>query len=234
MKIKTLTLVAAFCLGIGTVHAEIAKTITYQGVLTDASGARITGTVALDLNIYAASGGGSLYADSHASVDVANGLFTVVIGTGSGGAIGLPFNEPYELGVTVDSGTELSPRTLLTAAPYALNAGGVNISGGSSGDVLTNDGNGNGAWGAPGAGPQGPAGAEGPQGSVGSQGPPGAAGARGPAGPEARCHLLGERRRAGALPIRERGARDQEAEPDGQRDAPSDRRAQRHDARALS
>ena len=75
---------------IGSANSQISKTITYQGVLTDASDARITGTVALDLNIYAASGGGSLYADSHASVDVANGLFTVVIGTGTGGAIALP------------------------------------------------------------------------------------------------------------------------------------------------
>ncbi|HCN09297.1 MAG TPA: hypothetical protein DIT01_15325, partial [Lentisphaeria bacterium] len=139
-------------------EAQIAKTITYQGVLKDASGVRVTDTVNLDLNIYAASGGGSLYVDSHASVDVANGLFTVVIGTGSGGAIGLPFDQPYDLGVTVDSGTELSPRTSLTAVPYALNAGGVNISGGSNGDVLTNDGAGNGVWGSPGAGPQGPQG----------------------------------------------------------------------------
>ncbi|HCN06990.1 MAG TPA: hypothetical protein DIT01_03585, partial [Lentisphaeria bacterium] len=124
MKIKKFTLVVVFCLGIGTVHAQIARTITYQGVLKDASGTRITGTVALDLNIYAASGGGSLYSDSHGSVAVANGLFTVVIGTGSGGAIGLAFDEPYELGVTVNAGTELAPRTLLTAEPYALNAGG--------------------------------------------------------------------------------------------------------------
>ena len=45
MKLKTLTIIAAICLGIGTVHAQISKTITYQGVLTDSSGARVTGTV---------------------------------------------------------------------------------------------------------------------------------------------------------------------------------------------
>ncbi len=183
MKITTLTLVAALCLGIGTGYSQISKTITYQGVLKDASGARVTGTVALGLNIYAVSGGGSLYADNHASVDVANGLFTVVIGTGSGGAIGLPFNEPYELGVTVDGGTELSPRTLLTAGAYALNAAAVNISGGSTGDVLTNDGAGNGVWGAPGAGPQGPQGKAGDDGSAGSQGAQGKQGEQGDTGP---------------------------------------------------
>ncbi len=184
MKITTLTLVAALCLGIGTGYSQISKTITYQGVLKDASGARVTGTVALGLNIYAVSGGGSLYADNHASVDVANGLFTVVIGTGSGGAIGLPFNEPYELGVTVDGGTELSPRTLLTAGAYALNAAAVNISGGSTGDVLTNDGAGNGVWGAPGAGPQGPQGKAGDAGSQGAQGKQGEQGDTGPVGSE--------------------------------------------------
>jgi hypothetical protein len=84
MKIEILTFVAAFCLGISTVHSQITKTISYQGVLKDASGRRVTGTAALNLNIYAASGGGSLYNDSHGSVDVVNGLFTVVIGTGTG------------------------------------------------------------------------------------------------------------------------------------------------------
>ena len=182
MKIKKLTLIAALCFGVGTAHAQIAKTITYQGVLKDASGTKITGTVDLDLNIYAASGGDSLYADSHAGVSVVNGLFSVVIGTGSGGEISLPFDQAYELGVTFDAGTELSPRTSLTAAPYALNAGGVNISGGSNGDVLTNDGNGNGAWSAPGAGPQGPqgkAGADGAAGAAGTDGVDGAAGTDG-------------------------------------------------------
>lgn len=127
---KLLTLIIGL-LVIGTLaEAQIAKTITYQGVLKDATGARVTGTVDLDLNIYAASGGDSLYADGHTGVSVANGLFSVVIGTGSGGAISLPFNEAYELGISVDSGTELAPRTSLTASPYALNAGGVNIAGG--------------------------------------------------------------------------------------------------------
>jgi len=177
--ISYLTVCAVFLLTAAITQAQIAKTITYQGVLKDASGTRITGTVALGLNIYAASGGGSMYTDTHGSVEVDNGLFTVVIGTGSGGAIGLPFDQPYELGVTVNAGTELSPRTLLTAEPYALNACGVNIPGGSNGDVLTNDGTGNGVWGAPGAGSQGPqgkagaAGAEGPQGKQGDPGPVG-------------------------------------------------------------
>jgi hypothetical protein len=184
MKITTFTLIAALCFGGVTAHSQISRTITYQGVLKDASGARVTATVALDLNIYATTGGGSLYSDSHAGVDVANGLFSVVIGTGTGGAISLPFDQPYELGVTVDSGTELSPRTILTAAPYALNASGVNISGGSAGDVLTNDGNGNGAWGAAGAGPQGPQGKAGADGTAGTAGTAGAQGDPGPVGSE--------------------------------------------------
>ena len=180
---KLFTLIVGLLL-VGTfTEAQISRTITYQGVLKDASGARVTGTVALDLNIYATTGGGSLYSDSHASVDVANGLFSLVIGTGSGGAISLPFDQPYELGVSIDSGAELLPRTSLTAAPYALNAGGVNVSGGSAGDVLTNDGNGNGAWGAAGAGPQGPQGKAGADGAAGTAGTAGADGAQGDPGP---------------------------------------------------
>jgi hypothetical protein len=62
----------------------------------------------------------------------------------------LAFDEPYELGVTVNSGTELTPRTLLTAEPYALNSCGVSIAAGAeAGDVLTSDANGKGAWAPP-------------------------------------------------------------------------------------
>ena len=179
--ISNLPVCACFLLTAAITQAQIANTITYQGVLKNAGGSRITGTVALGLNIYAASGGGALYTDTHGSVEVDNGLFTVVIGTGSGGEIDLPFDQPYELGITVNSGPELSPRTLLTAEPYALNACGLNIPGGSNGDVLTNDGTGNGVWGAPGAGSQGP---QGKAGAAGAQGPQGKQGDPGPVGSE--------------------------------------------------
>ena len=55
MKFSTHVNAAIICIGLiigGLAQGQIAKTITYQGILKDASGTRVTGTVALDLNIY--------------------------------------------------------------------------------------------------------------------------------------------------------------------------------------
>ena len=153
MHLRSLTVIAAICLGLCSVHAHIPKQITYQGVLKDASGVKITGTVDLTFNIYPLGGGDSLYTETHTGVSVGNGLFRVQIGAVT--PLTLAFDAPYELGVTADDDAEMIPHTPLSSAPYALNASGVHIDGGNAGDVLTNDGNGTGVWGAPGAGPQG-------------------------------------------------------------------------------
>jgi hypothetical protein len=192
MKLKTLTIIAAICLGIGTAHAQITKQFAYQGVLKDGTG-NYSGTVDVTVNIY--TGGASVYTETHSGVTVANGLFTVNVGSVT--PLGLDFAGEYELGVTIGSDPEMTPRVSLLSAPTAINAAGVNIDGGAAGNVLTNDGTGKGVWGAAGAGPQGPqgaagaagaagtagaAGAQGPQGKVGSQGPQGKTGSQGPQG----------------------------------------------------
>ena len=142
MHLRTLTVIAAICLGLSSVHAQIPKQITYQGVLKDASGVKITGTVDLTFNIYPLGGGDSLYTETHTGVSVGNGLFRVQIGAVT--PLTLAFDAPYELGVTADDDAEMIPHTPLCSAPYALNASGVHIDGGNAGDVLTNDGNGTG------------------------------------------------------------------------------------------
>jgi len=182
MKLKTLTIIAAICLGVGTAHAAITKQIAYQGVLKDGTG-NYTGSVDVTVNIYAVSGGASVYTEAHTGVNVANGLFTIHIGSVT--PLGLDFADAYELGVTIGTDPEMAPRVSLLSAPTAINAAGVNIDGGAVGNVLTNDGTGKGVWGAAGAGPQGPqgkAGAPGDKGDTGDTGAAGAAGATGAAG----------------------------------------------------
>ena len=179
MKLKALTIIAAICLGIGTAHAAITKQIAYQGVLKDGTG-NYTGTVDVTVNIYAVSGGGSLYTEAHTGVAVANGLFTIHIGSVT--SLDLDFADAYELGVTIGTDPEMAPRVSLLSAPTAINAAGVNIDGGSAGDVLTNDGTGKGAWGPAGAGPKGDTG---DTGDTGAQGAQGKQGDTGPAGADA-------------------------------------------------
>lgn len=109
----------------------------YQGVLRDSGGNPVNGTHDLTLTIYAYSmfpfppHWVNVYSETQQNVAVTNGLFTVFIGQVNlldadifdglwlgGGSL--------ELGVKVDGGTELRPRTKLLPVPYAYRAHYVN------------------------------------------------------------------------------------------------------------
>lgn len=101
--------------------AQIPRTISYQGVLADASGNFISdGNHTLALKIYDASGA-MLYSETQTAV-VVKGLFNVMIGSTSGLPSNLSFDRAYYLGVGVDGGSEFTPRTALSASPYAFRA----------------------------------------------------------------------------------------------------------------
>ena len=58
-------------------------------------------------------------------MDVTDGIFGVVLGSGPLTPLSLPFNVQYWLGIEVSGGSELSPRTILTSSAYSLNARSV-------------------------------------------------------------------------------------------------------------
>ncbi|MCK6619145.1 MAG: hypothetical protein HUU32_07095 [Calditrichaceae bacterium] len=103
---------------------QIPKTMSYQGVLTDASGAPVPdGNYLLHFRFYQSPTGGSPIWMENQTVAVTDGIFNVTLG--SLNPLTLPFNTAYWLGVTVSPpGPELTPRTPLTAAPYSLSPGG--------------------------------------------------------------------------------------------------------------
>jgi len=121
--VRSLVLLALLLLGSRTVLAQVPRTMSYQGVLTDAGGTLIAdGNHTLTLSLYdAASGGSALWTESQ-TIPVVRGTFNVLLGTVTPIPGTLAFDRAYFLGVSVDAGTELSPRTPLTAAPYALYA----------------------------------------------------------------------------------------------------------------
>jgi len=112
-----LTLILAASLSL----AQVPKTISYQGVLTDASGTVVPdGNYNLTFRLYdVATGGTALWAEGQL-VAVSKGIFNVILG--SVAPLNLPFNKPYYLGVTVGAGTELSPRIALTGSAYSFRA----------------------------------------------------------------------------------------------------------------
>ena len=74
--------------------AQAPKTLSYQGVLTDAQGNPVPdGTVELTCRLYQdASGGNPLWAETQ-QVAVTGGVFSTILG--SSALLNLPFDKPY-------------------------------------------------------------------------------------------------------------------------------------------
>lgn len=104
-------------------QAQVPRQMSYQGVLTDASGQLVPdGDRTLSIGLYTQAGGGSAIWTETQTVTVVRGTFNAILGRVTPIPPSLSFDRAYFLGVSVDGGTELSPRAPLTAAPYALRA----------------------------------------------------------------------------------------------------------------
>ncbi len=124
-------LCVALCVLVGTpVLAAINEQIDFYGTLQNESGVNLTGTYDIVFRFYDAPTGGTLLStDTHTvangnPVAVRNGMFAVVLGSGTGNSLaGIDFDSPtIYVGLTIASDTEMVPRERLTAAPYAFNA----------------------------------------------------------------------------------------------------------------
>jgi hypothetical protein len=104
--------------------AQIPHTISYQGILTDAGGTPVAdGNYNLTFKLYNVSTGGSALWTESQEVTVANGIFNVILGRVT--PLNLAFDRIYWLGITVGSGSELTPRIEMTSSAYSLQAAAV-------------------------------------------------------------------------------------------------------------
>ena len=116
MKHKTL-LITLLMLIATSAFAQIPQTMSYQGVLTDANGTPVAdGPVNLTFKLYDAATDGTMLWEETQQVDVAKGLFNVILGTCY--PLNLSFDKPYWLGSTVRTEAELEPRTGLYQPRY--------------------------------------------------------------------------------------------------------------------
>ncbi len=105
----------------GLIHAQIPRTLNYQGYLTNPSGAAINNPSQLiTVRIYDAPTAGNLLFTEPQTVTVSNGIFNLLIGGATVGGLPLAFDKPYWLSVTVGADPEMSPRQPLAASPYAI------------------------------------------------------------------------------------------------------------------
>jgi hypothetical protein len=110
-----------------TANAQ-SKKISMQGFLKDANGKAVTdGNKVLTFKIYdAISGGTALWTKVFSTVPVQGGVYAVQLGLGKNPAdidteiSALLWDVPYYVGITVESETELTPRTEFTYAPYTF------------------------------------------------------------------------------------------------------------------
>lgn len=105
--------------------AQVPRNISYQGQLLENNQAA-TGAFTITLNYYTAGGSTPIYTETFSNVPVENGIFNVILGSNGGFPASMDFNEQYFVGVQVNGGQELTPRTAMLASPYALNANAVN------------------------------------------------------------------------------------------------------------
>lgn len=120
---KRLAMQVVMCLALiaGTAFPQVPRTISYQGVLTDNGGAPVgDGTYSLTFRLYDTPTGGRASWTETQTVTTQDGVFDAILGSGS--ALQLLFDRRYWLGVTVESGTEMTPRIPLASSPYSIRA----------------------------------------------------------------------------------------------------------------
>src|SRR5688572_30513085 len=122
MKTKVIGLFTTFLLTFNpSMHGQDA-TFTYQGRVSDTNGA-LNGTASIVFRLYAtAAFGGPLWLETHPSVPVSNGLFSVTLGRTTPVDQDIFDGSPRWLGISVNGSAEMFPRTMITAAPYAITA----------------------------------------------------------------------------------------------------------------
>ncbi len=96
-------------------------TISYQGFIQN-NGTPVNGSTTLKILIYDVATGGSPFYTETQTVNVANGIFNVMIGAVTPLQPALDFTKQYYLALSINGGAELTPRSLVSFSPYAFRA----------------------------------------------------------------------------------------------------------------
>lgn len=101
----------------------VPQVISYQGQLTNSSGAPLTGAYTMTFRLYnVASGGSTLWSENYTAVSVANGVFQVLLGSQTPIPDAVFDQSALYLGVTVGSDAEMTPRRRVASVGYAYRA----------------------------------------------------------------------------------------------------------------
>lgn len=124
-------------------QSQLPNSLNYQGVLTGTDNKPVAdGSYRLTFKLYKAATGGTALWTETKNTTTSNGVFSVILGKVTSLA-NIPFDAPYWLGITVENGSEMTPRVELTASAYSLRSRSVadsSVSGASiaNGQVIRN------------------------------------------------------------------------------------------------
>ena len=102
-------------------RAQIPRTLSYQGILTATNGTVVPdGNYSITFRLYDSLNAGTSRWTETQDVAVSKGIFSVILGNVN--PISLAFDKQYWLGITVGSGSEMTPRIQLTSSAYSFRA----------------------------------------------------------------------------------------------------------------
>lgn len=120
-----IVLVSLLSIVVRTAIAAPPQTLGYQGHLADSGGQPITADLSITFRLYdVQSGGAALWSEVQPAVQVDGGNMAVQLGK----VTPLPssiWGKQLYLGIQISGDSEMAPRPPLTAAPFALRAGGT-------------------------------------------------------------------------------------------------------------
>lgn len=110
-------------------------TLSIQGTIQKSFGGAVDdGKYSLTFKLYTEESGGTpVWSETQDGVEVIGGVYSALLGAAN--PLNAGFNTVYYLGIAVDGGQELTPRTRLTSAPYALSLIGQSNTFPSAGSV---------------------------------------------------------------------------------------------------
>jgi hypothetical protein len=104
-------------------YAQIPRTISYQGVLCDATGKpKSDATYTLTFRFYDAASGGTVLWSEQKNLETKRGLFSTQLGDQVVFNTAVSFDRQYRLGIQVGTEPELSPRIPLSSVGNSFNA----------------------------------------------------------------------------------------------------------------
>ena len=134
MRTFLLTTLLILAIGVTMVSGDVPNKMSFQGILTDNAGDPLPdGNYTLTFRLYTVLSGGTPAWEETQQVPVFGGVFSALLGDVE--ALDLDFDDPYWVGVSINGGTELVPRTELTTSAYSFNVPDSIVTGGKLADA---------------------------------------------------------------------------------------------------